>query len=107
MSPYSKKHIRSLSLLVTLFCVSGLAGAESYNNYLSKNADFIEFHRVSDETCPYSPGAPAENGGDAEHPQAFEPRPNAPQPFRGAIQPAIYVEWLAPADDAAKPKIVI
>ena len=107
MDPYSKKQIRSLSLLATFCLTSWLAGAEAYDNYLSKNADFAELHTASDEACPYSPGTRTEDGGDAQQPQVFGPLPNAPQPFRGAIQPAIYVEWLAPADDSAKPKISI
>jgi hypothetical protein len=98
--------------LLTAISISGwLTLAYANGQDESQNSADTAYLAVANEACPYPPETPANtganNGANADQPNAVEPPAMIMRPLRNPVRPAIYVELLMDMGESANAKISI
>jgi hypothetical protein len=94
--------------LLTAISISGwLTLAYANGQDESQNSADTAYLAVANEACPYPPDTPANNGANADQPNAVEPPAMIMRPLRNPVRPAIYVELLMDMGESANAKISI
>jgi hypothetical protein len=102
MNPFSSTKGISLGLLIAVGFTSGLVAAELHDGSQPNNELIAaQLQLIEDQACPYPPQTPAAAGAEGGQSEAMQPRPSRQPEI--VIRPAIYLELMVPAGDAAYP----